>query len=177
MIEDIEQGIIDRLKALWPDHGGSTALNVFDIGNDFSDVVGNAAISIATESIGLSTLPDLGIKLTPQTSVYLCFKHVANAKGRRFGAYPMVLGVIGILTGQDLDLDIDYLMPAGAAQEIYHETLKSKGLVGWKIPFTTSFDIERLGDDETAVALISEGLFYHLREDAEENGHDELSYT
>jgi Domain of unknown function (DUF1834) len=176
MIESIEQAMIGRLKDCWPEHGGATVLDTFDIGNDFSDVISNSAVSIATESIGMRALPELSLELKPTIIVYVCFKQVANAKGRRFGVYPLVLGIIGILTGQDLDLEIDPIMPAGAAQEIFHETLKQKGMVGWKIPFTTSFDIDRLDNESVATALIAEGLSYHLDSDDVDNARDEILY-
>lgn len=175
MIEEIEAGIIDRIKDKWQRHGGITKVSTFDIASDFDTLLNPPAISVATETIGIRRIAD-GWELKPRISIYLAFKNVRSEKGRRQGVYPMILGTIGILAGHDLDLEIDDLMPVGQAQEIYHEQLKQKGLIVWRVNFETSFDILRMDDDSEAVRLISEGLHYFVNNSESQNANDEISY-
>lgn len=176
MIEQIETKIIERLQARWATNGGATALAMFDVGKDFEDVLTNAALSIATEKIGFSRKSE-GFEVKIQIAVYVCFKDVGSSKGRRTGVYPMVLGTVAILAGQDLGLeDIDELVPDGSAVEVFHENLKKRGMVGFRIPFTTAFVIDRLLDDATITKLLSEGISYHLDGNATTDAHDEVTY-
>lgn len=161
VISDIENAILDRLRSKWAVKGGKTPVHEFDIGLDFEDVLKTPAISVSTEQIGLRHIVDMTFELKPRLTAYLVFKNVGGPKGRRAGLYPMVLGTIGILVGQNLNIDIEPLMPAGSAQEIFHKGLKEKGLLAYKISFETSFDVDRF-DDETAEKLIALGNYYYL---------------
>lgn len=180
MIDQIEQAILNRLRAHWQAHGGPVEMNVFDIGTDIKDVLKTPCVSIATERVGIRKIVSGTYELKPYIYLYICCKGVSGGKGRRLGVYPLVMGVLGILVGQELeeyDLEIDPLMPEGPAVEIEHETLQKMGFITFRVGFSTTFDIEQLDSDEVAMALISEGLSYHLRSDAITDAHDEITYT
>jgi len=165
-ISEIENAILTRLKSKWSVKGGSTAVHEFDIGLDFEDILKTPAVSVTTEQIGLRHIVDMSFEIRPRLTVYMVFKNVGGPKGRRVGLYPMVLGVVGILAGQCLGLEIDPLMPERSAQEIFHKNLKEKGLLAYKVDFSTSFDIDRF-DDEDLQRLISTSLQYYMNRESE----------
>ncbi|HEX2955725.1 MAG TPA: phage protein Gp37 [Chitinispirillaceae bacterium] len=167
-ITDIENAIVERMKKKWAAHGGITAVHEFDIGSDFESTLKTPAISVTTERIGLRHIVDMSFEIKPRLTIYMVFKNVGSLKGRRVGLYPMVLGAIGILAGQDLGIEIEPLMPDGSADEIFHKNLKELGLLAYKVSFVTSFDIERINDDEDVQKLIATGLYYYMKRDSEE---------
>lgn len=175
MLGEIETGIISRLRDLWPEHGGGKNISQFDIGKDFSDINSFPAISAAIESIQPRRNADRSINLSPTVSLYLVFKSVARPDQRRAGMYPIVLGVIGLLSGSRLDLDIEPLLPV-SADEIYHEQLKKTGSIGYRLRFKTDFDCELI-DTGDAVNLISLGLTYYDGPTDVEMARDEITFT
>ena len=160
MIEEIELGIINFLREKWDEHGGATTVHEFDINSDFKDLLNSPSISIATENVAVRQITDGTIELKSTISLYLAFKDVGRPDQRRHGIYPVVVAVIRLLSGENLDLEIDYLTPV-SCREIYHAKLKEIGYIGFQLQFTTTFTVESI-DDADVVQLLSEGLSYYL---------------
>lgn len=175
MLGEIETGIIARLRELWPEHGDGGNISQFDIGKDFSDINSFPSISAAIESIQPRRNADRSINLAPTISLYLVFKSVARTNLRRAGMYPIVMGVIGLLSGNRLDLNIEPLLPV-SADEIYHDQLKKIGAIGYRLRFKTDFDCELI-DPAAAVDLISLGLTYYDGQTDVVMAQDEISFT
>jgi len=161
MIADVEQGMIAMLKSRWALLGNGAALNEFDINLDFNDVLNTPAVAVATEKFGTTFSTDETIHVEPVISLYHVFKNVGKPDQRRLGIYPVVTGCMQILSGQDFGLGIDPLRVAGG-NEVYHEKLKTMGLIGYKCDYRTSFDLDPFDPDSSySVALLSEGLNYY----------------
>ncbi|MFA5751117.1 MAG: phage protein Gp37 [Candidatus Paceibacterota bacterium] len=175
MLAEIETAIQDYLQSKWSANGGTTIVNRFDIDNEFEDLLKYPAISIATSSIGIQTVTDGCIKMTPVISVFQAFKHVGKPENRRHGVYPIVTACIQLLSGNDLDLEIDYLKPV-SCKEVFHAKLKELGAICFETQFETSFDIESI-DDNDAVALLTEGISYYLGdENVDADATDIINY-
>ena len=164
-ISSIESAILARLQSKWAVSGGSQPVSEFDIGNDFNNILATPAVSIATERIGTKRITDTDYTMTPQCTLYMAFKNVAGPAGRRSGIYPIVQGVFQILIGKACGLDIKPLQPVGPINEVFHPNLKANGLIGFKMVFETSFDVDILDDEPDAVQLVSIGASYYLQPD------------
>lgn len=166
-ISDIESGMLALLQERWTAAGITERVEEFNVGMDFGDLLGVPAVSLATENIGVERIADATFKISPAISLYIAFKNPADPAMRRAGIYPLVIGTIAILANQKLGLDIDPLIPGDAA-EIYHAALKEKGLIGFKLTFTTSFDIEMVGDGVDLVKLAAIVANYMRQDPAQE---------
>lgn len=175
MLAEIETGIIKWLRDHWPEHGGEKTISQFDIGKDFGDINNFPAISAAIETIQPKRNADGSINLSPTISLYLVFKSVARPDQRRAGIYPIVLGVMGLVAGKRIDLDIEPLMPV-SADEIYHDQVKKIGALCYRLKFRTDFDCE-LTNIDNAVDLISIGLTYYDGTTNVVMAQDDISFT
>lgn len=167
-ISDIEAGILSLLQERWTAAGIAERVEEFNVGMDFGDLLGVPAISLATENIGIERIADGNFKITPVISLYIAAKNPADPAARRAGIYPLVIGTIAILANQKLGLDIDPLVPGDAA-EIFHAALKEKGLIGFKLAFSTSFDVEMVGDGVDLVKLAAIAANYMRQDPAQED--------
>lgn len=174
MIEDIERGIISHLRDKWDEHGGDTMVHEFDINMDFKDLLNAPSISVATENVAVRQVTDGIIELKPTVSLYLAFKDVGKPDQRRHGIYPIIVAVLRLLSGEDLELEITPLLPV-LCREVYHVQLKESGYIAFQLQFTTSFNEERI-DDADVVQLLSEGLSYYLGdENVDADATDEIT--
>jgi hypothetical protein len=82
-------------------------------------------------------------------------KNPADPEKRRQAIYPFILGIAQVLFGQTLGLEINPLEPVGNITEIYHEVLKDRGLIGYKMVFETSYNIDMDSPDESGVRLLT----------------------
>ena len=145
-IEGIETAVLNRLKQKW------AGVSEFDVGKDFESILKTPAVSVVVERIGFRRVIR-SYELEPVITIYTVFKSLRPAE-RRAGVYPMVMGVIGLLVGRTLDLDIEPFEPAGPIVEVFHGTLKQNGLVAFKIEIKTTFDIDEF-DEEEMIRLIN----------------------
>lgn len=161
MIAEIETGIVSFLQARWPQFGGATSVNEFDINLDFEDIVRCPALSVATERVGIKRMTGEKFDLVPFMGVYQVFKSPSKIDLRKLGVYPIVISVIQILLGQTLGITaIDGLVPV-SCDEVSHEKLKELGSVCFRTVFRTAFTVNAI-DMEDAVQLLSENLRYHF---------------
>lgn len=159
MISNIERNALDWLQQRWPVDINEKRIAQFDIGKDFSDINQFPAVAAATESIGMRRNPDGSISFAPVISLYLVFKNVARPDQRRAGIYPIITGVVSLLSGRTLGLEIEPLLPL-PAKEIYHNQLKEIGGIGYLLQFKTDFDIDKI-DEQQAIDLLSIAIKYY----------------
>jgi hypothetical protein len=174
-ISAIEEAILARLRSRWAACGASDRIEEFAIGIDFDDILGTPAVAVTTERIAVERVVDGVFSLSPVINIYVAFKDPGKPDKRRSGIYPIVLGTLGILAGQKCGLDIDALEP-GEISEVFHDSLKRKGCVAFRLQFSTSFDIEMDGDGEELVALMAIGVQYMRQDPSQEtpDAEDEI---
>jgi hypothetical protein len=174
----IEEKMLDHLQANALRDGTGELISEFDVRtSDALDTINNSpAVCIATESIAFRKIDEGTIRWTPLIIVYMVFKNVSNSRDRRHGAYPMLEGIIRLLSFQKLGLDIEPLIP-GEADEIDHQALTNRGLIGFKVPFTTSFDVSKFIAQESAVRFLVSGIKYYAQrpDDKVEDAQDIVS--
>lgn len=175
----IEEKMLEHLQANTLCDGDGELVSEFDVRtSDALDTINNPpAVCIATERIGFRKIENGTIRWTPLIIVYLVFKNVSNSRDRRHGAYPMLEGIVRLLSFQDFGLDIEPLMP-GDADEIDHRALANRGLIGFKVSFTTSFDVSKfIAQEESVRFLVSAIKYYSQRpnDDGIEDAQDTVS--
>jgi hypothetical protein len=110
--------------------------------------------------------------------IFKSLKAVDAEKDRRRGVYPLIMGVLQYLAGQDLDLGIARLKPQGF-RNITNQDDIGKARMVWQIHFTTSFEVTRTDDEEAAADdLITVGMKYFLQDpadDGKEDAEDEIT--
>jgi hypothetical protein len=175
MLAALEQAIVDFAREQWPEHGGAGQVTEFDIGNDFDDIIGTPAMAVATEAIALKRNADGSINFKPTVSVYLAYKNVGKPDQRRKGISPILTGAIAILSNRTFDIDIEPLLPLSCS-EVLHANLKSKGLIGYRLQFSTDFDADAIDIDD-AQRLIEIGIDYYDTNDTPAlRAADEIEY-
>jgi len=103
-------------------------------------------------------------------SVLVKFKNMQSEEARRKGINPLVKGIILLLAGQKLGLDIRELQPK-SFRDVTNEEKYVGGVIEYLLEFTTSFTIERQ-DDEAVTDLITIGLNYYLQDPADDQVAD-----
>jgi hypothetical protein len=165
-LTSIEEKMLEHLQANALCDGNGEPISEFDVRtSDALDTINNPpAVCIATERVAFRRIDDGTIRWTPLIIVYLVFKNVSNSRDRRHGAYPILEGIVRLLSFQTLGLGIEPLMP-GDADEIDHRALTDRGLIGFKISFTTSFDVSKFVAEDTAVKFLTSGIKYYVQPD------------
>jgi hypothetical protein len=110
--------------------------------------------------------------------IFKSLKAIHAEKDRRRGVYPLIMGVLQYLTGQDLGLQITKLRPEGFRNITNQDDIRKARMV-WQIHLKTSFEITRTDDGEaTAGDLMTVGLKYFLQDpsdDGQEDAEDEVT--
>lgn len=99
-------------------------------------------------------------------SVLVKFKNMQSEEARRKGINPLVKGIILLLAGQKLGLDIKELQPK-SFRDVTNEEKYVGGVIEYLLEFTTAFHIDRQ-DDEVVTDLITIGLQYYLQDPADD---------
>jgi hypothetical protein len=153
-IAQIEDAIVQRLK----DKG----LQVRDIDVQKGvEGIPQPAVYVATEQGKFERVSNSTLKQTLNIFLYIVFKHLRSEKERRRGIYPILEGIIGILTLQDMGLQISPLTPRGF-KNITDDDTQAAGLVAYQIEFETAYNITKV-DDEIVTDLLRVGLNYYLK--------------
>lgn len=146
----------------------------FDVRKNLDTINKFPSMAVAVETIDFSKKTDC-TGWSPRLFVYLVFKNVARESQRREGIYPLVEGVIRLLTKQTLGLGIEPLEPV-SAPEIQNSRFTERGLIGWQIQFKTGFDVDPFDADaeETAIRLLSTSIRYYMQivDDREHDASD-----
>jgi hypothetical protein len=160
----VEDALLARLKDRRLEDGTGLRVDEFDIQRDFDDLRTPVQVASAIEDLGLRRVTNEVFTCEFTVMLYVAFKSVRGDRARRRGTYPLVMSIIAILSGQDLGMDIEELQP-GRAQEIFHQTLRDKGYIGWKIPLKSSFDFEVQRPEDAGVALMKIALDLYMQPD------------
>ncbi len=157
----IENKMLEHIKSIGVSDGDGEMLHEFDARSGIEKINRFPAISMATEKIGFRKVDESTLEWSPTVYLYIVFKNVSGQIARRKGAYPIVEGTVMLLSFQDLDLEIEPLEPAGDAEEITHPSLETRGLIGFKVPFKTAYDVSKYRAREEAVKLILSGVKFY----------------
>lgn len=153
-IAQIEDAILERLKSK------ELTVREFDVQKGVEGLV-TPACYIAIDAGSFKRLSQSVFRQILTITLYIVFKHLKDEKERRRGIYPILEGVIGLLTMQTLDLDILPLTPK-SFRNITDEDSFRAGLIAYQIEFETSYDVVAMSDD-VAGELLKIGLNYYLK--------------
>lgn len=159
----IEEGILQHLQRRGFTDGNGRPIAQFDVrkGVDgFAAVNSDTAIGVVIvpfEFEPLSNDGDVKVKFTVQIMVGV--KNLREESARRKAIYPLVMGIVQTLMGEDLDLGIDPLQPK-TAEELSSEELTSRGLIVYAITFSSSFDMDPEEDSEEKNPWIMSAVAY-----------------
>lgn len=108
-------------------------------------------------------------------TVYLvvAFRHSQGETARRRGIYPIIEGLVSLLYGQRLGLDIDPLKPVRFGN-ITDKDMEDKSVVAYQIEFATGFDVSIKPED--GPELLRVGLSY-LTAEGREMAEDDVNLS
>ena len=154
ILKQIETAILRRLQ----DRG----LDVVEVDIKVPQLMltANPSVSCRVSDIQFEAVTQTTYKGNTTVTIFLALKNLAGDKQRRQTAYPLVMGIIGYLSGQTLGLPIKALSP-GTARETTPEILEKAGLTIYELEFKTRFyiDVEEL----PAAQLLELGIRYYLK--------------
>ena len=172
----IESAMLRHLKRAALADGTGEVVAEFDARNGIEKINRTPAVCVATEAIGFSKVDESTIRWTPEIMLYVVFKNVSSAAGRRSGAYPILEGAVRLLALHRFGLDIEPLVPGVRAEELINSELEKRGLIGFKVPFTTEFDVSKYEAEQEAVKFLISGVRYYLQpDDGEHDAEDVIS--
>ena len=154
-LSDIERAVIDRLKAK-----GLPLVKAYDIKKEGDSIPAVPAVRNIIADGKFTPKGQKSYQVDVTLYAIIIFRHVTDEESRRKGVYPILAGVVGLLGGQTLGLDIDELTPL-SFREITNAKDAESGLIVFQVPFTTHFNIEKVSDEEAA-DLITMGIKYYL---------------
>lgn len=154
-------------------------LNVSPLSSDLPDDLSTApVVYIATNKARYERRPtQCSVKQTVTVALTVVFKAMDGAKVLRRGIYPVLEGILGLLTLQKLGLALqDPLVPVGF-QNVTDDELLAAGVMVFVLEFELSVIVQQV-DSETAVDLLRIGLSYNLRpDDGTVDAADEIAFT
>lgn len=165
-LKDIELRALQRIK----DKGKSLKIESFEARKEAGDPIADVSVYAHIDDGGIRKITINKMKIEVVLKISIVFKHLNEEQDRREGIYPILLGVIGILTGQKLDLQIDPLKPTGF-RNITDGYDEKAGLIVFQMKFGTGFVITEMSD-ETAEDLLRIGLNYYLQDPADDGVED-----
>jgi hypothetical protein len=98
------------------------------------------------------------IRQTVNISVVVLTEAPRSTEERHKRLYPVLQGILHLLSGEDLGLDIAPLAP-GAFRDITFAELAGGGAIAWQIDFTTDYTLE-VASKEDAAEMITLGVRY-----------------
>ncbi|MDR2104640.1 MAG: hypothetical protein LBP51_02685 [Deferribacteraceae bacterium] len=98
------------------------------------------------------------IRQNLNVSVVVVTEAPRSADERNKRLYPVLQGILHLLSGEDLELDIAPLIP-GAFRDISFDDLTSIGAIAWQIDFTTDYTLETVSKED-AEEMIELGVSY-----------------
>ena len=153
-MSQIEDAIVQRLK------GKGLQVRDIDIQKGIEGIA-QPAVYVAIEDGRFEQVSNYTFKQILSIFLYIVFKHLRTEKERRRGIYPILEGIAGTLTLQDLGLAIEPLKPI-RFRDITDDDTANAGMIAYQMEFETSYNITRV-DDETVTDLLRIGLNYYLK--------------
>jgi hypothetical protein len=87
------------------------------------------------------------IRQSANISVVVLTEAPRSTEERHKRLYPILQGILHLLSGEDLGLDISPLTP-GAFRDVSFEELSSIGAIAWQIDFSTDYTLETASKEE-----------------------------
>jgi hypothetical protein len=137
--------------------------------------ISRTAVHCLVSDVSFRELTMTKFKATATLSVVIFVKDVKNEATRRQGAYPVVMGCLGILCNADLGLNITKLAPSRLFN-ITPAKWKDAGIIVFQLDFKTSFNVSADELDGNAVDLLTVAAQYFLNP-ANETGTPDASDT
>lgn len=173
MLSDIEEAIQQRLESK------GLAVSVFDI-NDSPQTIRTPGANIAFYDGSCRRISDSTYSMDAKIYVTVVQKNERSEKARRLATYPLVMGVVSIISGQKLSI-----VEAGETRELaakrmqpgrIRKVLDTSTRIAFTIEFSTRFNFEIMSDEEasdmTALAL----QYFFKPGDDVQDAEDILSY-
>ena len=154
MVTAIEEAVLDRITSRIAEL--KTGANQ----KDTKQLLTSHAVAVAVlegtfEKVAGSWRQDVTV------SVLVKFKNMNSEEARRKGINPLCKGIIGLLIGQKLDLDIKELQPK-RFRDVTTEEKYNGGVIEYLIEFSTAFYIKKQEEEEVN-DLITMSLTYMLK--------------
>lgn len=166
--DDIETGVLQRLEAC----GLAVAsFSVSDLDDDDRlKLIRMPAVNVAIVDAALSRVTSLRYKAIPTIRVSLALRNLRGEEERRRAMYPLIMGVLSILTEKTLtvtsgapptvrDVACKPLVPARVRLIAESQTVSI-----WQVELRTSTPVPVLSDED-AVNLVKIGMEYYLQPD------------
>jgi hypothetical protein len=123
------------------------------------------AVAVAVLEGTFSQVSKVSWRQDCTVSVLVKFKNMQSEEARRKGINPLVKGIILLLVGQKLGLEIKSLQPK-SFKDVTNEEKYTAGVIEYLLEFTTAFYIDKQ-DDEAVTDLLTVGLTYYLQDPAD----------
>lgn len=156
MISQIEQAVVDRIKAKL-----AAVASRIDVQRGVDDIR-QPGIYASAESGRFSKVSNATWKHELDVWVDMVFSHVGGTKERRQGVSAILEGVLMHLFLEDLGLSIEPLKPA-LWKNTTPDELRETGQIVFSLRLQTSYTISRSNNDEAADELLRIGLNYYLQ--------------
>ncbi|MCF6246918.1 MAG: DUF1834 family protein [Desulfobacula sp.] len=133
------------------------------------------AVFVFTETGKFRKLTQRKYKCELGVFVLIAFRNVKSEKKRRHGLYPILEGVIQGLMLNNLELDIDPLIPQGF-RNITDKDMQKSDVLAYQLEFSTAFTMKP--PEEKTTDLLAIGLEYYLQDpvdDSEMDARDEIT--
>lgn len=169
MLAEIESGVITRLQ----DRG--LPVTHFSIRKD-PDVLVAPAAFCSVEAGVFRKAGNAGYRQEVNVYVTVEYGDATSEAARRSGVFPLLEGVVDILTLQTLGLSIDPLVPVMFVN-ITDAAAEQASVAVFQVQFTTSYTVKKV-DDEEVTDLLRVGLEYYLQDpgdDGEADASDEVT--
>lgn len=155
MITAIEEATLDRITSRIAElkTGGNQ--------KDTKQLLTANAVAVAVLEGTFERVTNSSWRQDVTVSVLVKFKNMNSEEARRKGINPLCKGIILLLVGQKLGLEIKALQPK-SFRDVTNEEKYTAGVIEYLIEFTTSFYIEKQ-DDEVVTDLLTVGLSYLLQ--------------
>ncbi len=155
ILADIESGIVSRLKTLWP--SGVEQIAEFDISARVDSIV-CPGVFVAAYTTGYKMVAKDLFHRNVAVQVFLVNKSLRGHQDRRRGTHPIVEACEQLLSGQQLGLDIDPLIPV-RCPDVTDAELTSSRKVAFRLDLRTGCEVEKM-DDSEAVDLLRIGATF-----------------
>lgn len=166
ILSTIEDAIVDTLDA-------QQLFQVRDV--DIAQIkqgLAHPAVFVSVESGAFKKVTGRTFHCTARVFLVVLFKDLKDERARRRGIYPILLGIILLLAGKRLGLEIAPIAPE-RFRNVTRENFTKLGLTAYEIELSTSFDVTVTQEDEsTAFDMLHLGVEYYLQDPADDGKPD-----
>lgn len=166
ILSAIEDAIVDTLDS-------QQLFQVRDVDIDkIKQGLVHPAVFVSTESGAFTRVTGHTYRCKAGIFLVAVMKDFKDERARRRGIYPILMGIILLLAGKRLSLEITPIAPV-RFRNVTHEALRKLGLTAYEIELSTSFDVTVADeDDTTAFDMLHLGVSYYLQDPADDGNPD-----